>query len=297
MAQRAASMLRLERVRLVSIDPPVTHSLEVMNETTPAWVSSPQELLASGIVESKTVEVSLTPDEQMLNVKGDESKNQLISAPISIKGQTDYVLKLPIRIEQGRVMVSIEGFGNNHQYASAIVEIQDWKTTAEQPLQTIELPFVSSGDGQARIVIANAGAKGVTPVLQIGRAELYALGTASFMWTRIPRSLLHLVQKLFVTALMLPLAVFGLIMLIRARKRRSSGAIVILLVVPAYYLCIQSALHTEYRYVLAIHYFLFILVAVALYHAGSYLRRALLKIPFFQRLRIPNESESPGYSK
>lgn len=295
MARRAGAMLRLERVRLISADPPVTHPIATTNETPPAWVNSPQELLASGIVESKSVEASLSPDGQMLNIKGDESKNQFVSAAIPISEKTDYVLKLPVRIEQGRVLVKVEGVGNDHQYASAIVEIQDWKAAAEQPLQTIELPFVSSSNGQARIVVDNAGAKGVTPILQIGQAQLYTLGPASFTWTRTPRAVLRLIQKLFVTAAMLPLAIFGLIMLILARERRST--IIILLVVPAYYLCIQSALHTEYRYVLAIHYFLFILVAVALYRAGSYLWRGLLKIPFFQRLRIPNKTESPEYAK
>jgi hypothetical protein len=91
---------------------------------------------------------------------------------------------------------------------------------------------------------------------------------------------LRLIQKLFITAVMLPLAIIGLILLIRARKLTT---LVLLLVVPAYYLCVQSALHTEYRYVLAIHYFLFILVAVALYHAGGYLWVWLQKIPFLQR--------------
>ncbi len=41
-----------------------------------------------------------------------------------------------------------------------------------------------------------------------------------------------------------------------------------LLLVPAYYVGVQSSLHTEYRYVLAIHYFLFIIAAVTLYIAG-----------------------------
>jgi hypothetical protein len=184
-------------------------------------------------------------------------------------------------------MVNVVTAGNDHNYvshhhyASAIVEIQDWKTPAEQPLQIIELPFVSSSDDQARMVITNAGAEGVAPILQIGQAQLYALGPASFTWTRIPRALLHPVQKLFVTAVMLPLAIIGVILMIRARRR---NALVILLVVPAYYLCIQSALHTEYRYVLAIHYFLFVLVAVMFSCAANYVWGGLLKIPLFQRL-------------
>ena len=275
MAQRAASMLKLERVRLISLDPPVTHTLSATDETTPAWVSSPQDLLAQGTIDSNTVKVSLTPDGSLLNIQGDESRNQLSSPPISLDEQTDYVLKLPIRIEQGRMMISVEGTGNNYQYASAIVEPLDWKTTAEQPLSIIELPFVSGSRGQARIVFANAGAKGLSPVLQIGQPQLYALGPVSFTWTRIPRAPLRLIQKLFITAVMLPLVIIGLILLIRARKLTT---LVLLLVVPAYYLCVQSALHTEYRYVLAIHYLLFILVAVALYRAGKYSWRMLKKI-------------------
>jgi len=39
--------------------------------------------------------------------------------------------------------------------------------------------------------------------------------------------------------------------------------------VPVYYLCAQSAFHTEYRYILAIHYFLFTAAAVTLYSAGK----------------------------
>jgi dolichyl-phosphate-mannose-protein mannosyltransferase len=269
MAQRAVSMLKLERVRLISADPPVTHAYSVTNETQPAWASSPQELLAQGTTESNTVKLSLAPDGSLLNIQGDESKNQFISTTIPLAEQTDYLLRLPVRIETGRIMISVEANGNNHQYASAIVEPQDWKTTAEQPLSITEIPFVSGSESQARIVFINAGAKGLSPVLQIGAPQLYALGPASLTWTRIPRAGFRLIQKLFITAVMLPLAIIGLVLLIRRRKL---STLVLLLVVPAYYLCVQSALHTEYRYVLIIHYLLFILVAVALYQAGSYLR-------------------------
>ena len=75
---------------------------------------------------------------------------------------------------------------------------------------------------------------------------------------------------------MLPLAVLGIVFLVRARH---SEALILLLVVPVYYLCVQSFLHTEYRYVLAIHYFLFVFVGVALHwaavkiHIGRYLEQ------------------------
>jgi hypothetical protein len=274
MAQRAGSMLRLERVRLISPDPPVTHSLSVTNEMQPAWASTPEDLLTDGIIESQSVTAALTPDGSLLHLQGDESKNQWSSPPISIGAQTDYLLRLPVRIERGRLMISVESISDRRLYASAIVEPQDWKTVAEQPLNIIEIPFVSNGATEARVVLTNAGVRGVSPVFQIGAPQLYTLGPASFLWTRIPRAALRLIQKLFVTAVMLPLMLVGLALLIRARLRRE---LVLLLVVPAYYLCVQSALHTEYRYVLAIHFFLFIVVAVTLNSGRVMLRRAWLK--------------------
>ena len=172
------------------------------------------------------------------------------------------------------MFVSVVGSGGA-QLASAIIEPQDWKTPAEQQVNVIEIPFVSASADQVQILFSNGGSKEVRPVVEVGQLQLYALGPSAFGWTRVPRAVLRLLQKLFVTAVMLPLTIIGLLLLTRARQWRT---IVLLLVVPAYYICVQSALHTEYRYVLALHYFLFVLVAVALYRAGGYLRMALLKL-------------------
>jgi len=83
---------------------------------------------------------------------------------------------------------------------------------------------------------------------------------------------LLVVQKLFITALFLPLTLLGAGILV---YRRQFQTLVLLLAVPGYYFCTQSALHTEYRYVLVIHYFLFVLAAVAVYTVASNARRAL----------------------
>jgi hypothetical protein len=282
MVRRGAGMLRLERVRLISADPPVTHSLAINNETPPAWSSTPSDLLAAGQVMSTQAEVSLSPDAQALHIKGDESKydNQFVTAPVTIEKWTDYVLRLPVRIEQGRMFVSIVAANSGSQYASAIIEVQDWKSSEEQAWNVIEIPFVSVNAGQVQVVFANGGSRDVRPVMQVGQPQLYALGPSSFMWTRVPRAVIRLIQKLFVTAVMLPLAIIGLLILSLAGQR---NAIALLLVVPVYYLCVQSALHTEYRYVLAVHYFLFVLVALTLYRAGAYLWRGLQKIPLIRR--------------
>lgn len=77
-------------------------------------------------------------------------------------------------------------------------------------------------------------------------------------------------QRLFVTAVFLPFVLAGILLLARSRRRR---ALALLCVVPAYYMCVQSAFHTEYRYTLALTYFTFALAAVALNAALSMLRR------------------------
>jgi hypothetical protein len=82
---------------------------------------------------------------------------------------------------------------------------------------------------------------------------------------------LRVVQKLFITAIFLPLVLLGAGVLVYQRQFQH---LAILLAVPCYYFCTQSALHTEYRYVLVIHYFLFVLVAVAVYTIGCRLTAA-----------------------
>jgi hypothetical protein len=62
-------------------------------------------------------------------------------------------------------------------------------------------------------------------------------------------------------------------------RGRCTRALAALTAVPVYYLCVQSALHTEYRYVLAIHYVLFVAAGAALYY--------LFRLPFRGGLRPP----------
>jgi 4-amino-4-deoxy-L-arabinose transferase-like glycosyltransferase len=83
-------------------------------------------------------------------------------------------------------------------------------------------------------------------------------------WTRPLRLAVRSTQRLFITAVFLPLYALGLFLLARGRRTRALAALV---AVPLYYLCVQSALHTEYRYVLAVQYFLLMPAAFALSQA------------------------------
>lgn len=111
----------------------------------------------------------------------------------------------------------------------------------------------------AGVMVRRAGS-----MLRLERTPLSSNAPVSEGLMRVPRLVVRAVQKLFLTAVFLPLYLAGLVLLFRERKRRALAA---LLTVPLYFLCVQSALHTEYRYVLAVHYLLFVVAAFALQRA------------------------------
>lgn len=102
-------------------------------------------------------------------------------------------------------------------------------------------------------------------MLRMERTPLASTLPVSDGWTRAPRLAVRAAQKLYITAVFLPLQLLGLAALVRARRWRVLAA---LSAVPLYYLCVQSALHTEYRYVLALQYFLLVPAALTLRQAG-----------------------------
>ena len=255
-------MLRLERSRLISTEPPVSHSPNATENLQPVWVKTPTELVSSDAVTSPQAKALVAPDGQSIVLAGDDSKygEQFLAAPVNVRTNTDYVFMAPIKIEQGRMKISVRG-SNGRVHSSLIVETLETISPAEQPVNQIRLPFVAVGDEPVRLVISNEASNPPNPVVRIGTLKLFELGPARFLWTRYPRLLVHGIQRLFLTAVMLPLAIIGLALLI---IRKHSLALVILSVVPIYYFCVQSIVHTEYRYVLAVDYFLFALAAVSL---------------------------------
>jgi|GEM_PF-1681063 len=80
-----------------------------------------------------------------------------------------------------------------------------------------------------------------------------------FYYLNVP---LKLFQKVFITAVFLPLFLIGVILLLSQREQRIKLAI--LAVVPLYFISVQSLIHTEYRYVLATPHILMVIAAVSL---------------------------------
>ena len=260
MVRRATMMVRLERARLVSTEPPVSHALDSIENLQPVWLKTPAELLTSAVTAPQAKAVPATMSEALVLTSDSEKYGeQLLSELVTVNQNRDYVFAVPTRIERGRMKISVWN-QSGRLYSSTIEEALATKSAAEQPVNLIHLPLAATNDDRVRVVFSNEASNPPNFVAQIGTIKLFELGPARFLWTRYPRLLVHAVQRLFLTAVVLPLALIGLALLI---IRRASRALIILSVVPVYFFCVQSIVHTEYRYVLAVDYFLFALAAVS----------------------------------
>jgi hypothetical protein len=307
MVRRAGFMLRYNdsgphnwpfhsaSVPIVSASPPVSHSPEPKDGMQPVWSSSPADLIANGTILSPRAEISVGDNGTVLQVRSDSSEygDQFAPASARVQKNTDYVLRLLVNLEQGEMAAKITTSDRRVALASEIIADAQRKTrkrskknkersstepgeadsTAEQDLASILIPFASGTTNEVHLVLSNNGPQADSSFLRVGRADLLELGPTAYTWTRYPRVLIRGIQKnLFTTGRMLPLEIIGIALLAIAGRWR---ALAILLVVPFYYLSLHSAFHTEYRYILAIHYFLFVMAATALFCFGTALWQGL----------------------
>ena len=281
MARRAIASLKLDRVPLVAKEAPVTQRLEAADNLTPVWTRAPTQVLEEkGVVSGNTV-VESVDEGRMLRIVGDETKygNQIVSPLIAVKPDRDYVFRVPLKLEEGRALFKVTGPDPNvtqpQALTASVIDITEGVAPSEQALKRVELPFVSGNHTEVRLVLANNASGPVRPVARMGTIELYELGPSAYQWTRIPRLVIRNLQRFFLTAWMLPLTIFGIVILVRAKRRHT---VLLLLAVPLYYLLVQSALHTERRYVIAIHYFFAMFAAVFLWMLFGLARRAIRRL-------------------
>jgi hypothetical protein len=256
-------------VPVISAEPPFGHSLAT-DEAQLVWSNSPAELVASGTTTSPQAQVSLSADGKVLRVVGDDSAydDQFASAPIGVQRRSDYVIKLPVNLEFGNMAMKVTDGDRRIALASVIVleatrSGRSRDLIEQQSRVLIQMPFASGEHSTVRLVVSNNWTDGIHPAVQLGSADMLAFGQTPYLWTRYPRALVRGLQKnLFTTARMRLLIAIGIILLAFAGRVRT---LVVLLAVPIYYLGTHSPLSTEYRYILAIHYFLFVMAAVTLF--------------------------------
>lgn len=264
MAKRASSMVRLERARLISTQPAVSHTFD--SNAQPSSVIDVYELVKQLAPSSAKTTVDFNSVPSVLDIVLDNSRYGVQATwPLTVQPDTDYVLRTAIKVESGRMRISIVG-ANNKILSTAVVDALESTKPEDQPFIPVQLSFVA--DAQPRVVISNEASDRLASKIKISRIELFDLGPARFLWTRYPRFIVYGIQKLFLTAVMLPLAIIGIGVLI---FRKQTKALIVLSVVPLYFFTVQSVFHTEYRYVLAVTWFLFAFVGVGVTFGAQFI--------------------------
>lgn len=256
------------------------HNLEPAAHLTPMWSAFWRELMTNGEAGSAQADASFEDNNQVLQItsEGSQQGDLFSSPPIEVKENTDYVLRLSVTLEQGNADVKI-GTADPRIVlasvaASSAVKKPKRKTedkdanqtdqTREPRMKLLLVPFASGDSTQVRASFSRS-----TPertVLTVREAEMFEIGPTPHLWTRYFRAVVRGVQKnVFKTNAMRALIATGIILLTLARRGR---VLAVILIVPLYFLLVQSPLHTDYRYILAIHYFLFVIAAATLYYAG-----------------------------
>jgi hypothetical protein len=238
--------------------------------------------MAKGNVISERAQAALEDKDRAFQITSDsfQSGDLFFSEPIEVNKNTDYVLRLAVRLEQGqadvkvgtsdpRIVLALVSTSNATRKKAKDKVANEPDSTYERPMKALQLPFASGDNTQIRLSFYKTAPE--RTVLKFHKAEMFEVGATPHRWTRYPRALIRGVQKnFFKTNLMRALIAIGIVLLALARLR----ALAVLVIVPVYYLCAQSSLHTEYRYILGIHYFLFVIAAVTLYYAGVAIRQS-----------------------
>ncbi|HBB89261.1 MAG TPA: hypothetical protein DC047_16780 [Blastocatellia bacterium] len=219
----------------------------------------------------------------------------LLIAPITIRNAIVYGKFIPVSLGAGQTLIEgIADYNSDGSLGLPQTDMELIRAEAEAAQRPEYANSLFTPDGIERdrarmarglavirahpIWFAGVMIRRAASMLRLERTPLRLAATGSGTWQSLVQWPLRAVQKIFITAIFLPLVLIGGGILVYQRQFQS---LAILLIVPCYYFCTQSALHTEYRYVLVIHYFLFVLAAVALYSIAGKLN------PMFRKRLAP----------
>jgi hypothetical protein len=296
MLQRAGFMLRYNdtgprgwpfntaSVPFLSPEAPFGHPIEIRPGTGPVWWVSPGDFSEV----SQEVNVSTFPDGDRLLLRCDKTAfgDQIASHPITVRENTDYVIRISTKLLRGEASARVTTLDRRVMLGSALLHGPEHTSPVEDNeelggagrwLCTEELvPFSSGRNTSVRLVLSNDGKPGRQPILALGQTQMFQAGATPYVWTRYPRWLaMALQKKMMTTARMIPFILAGIVLLVSARRWRT---LLILSVVPVYYLLTHSAFSIEYRYILAIHYFVFMFAGTAVFCVASAVARGLSQI-------------------
>jgi hypothetical protein len=272
-------------------NPPADRSFNVPEGSQLVWSSSPANLISNGIVAKKT-KVAVANNGEYLDVVGDYFPfwtDHIVSANIAVDPYTMYTVRVPFKLDTGRAILSVMSPDLQTEIASVTTPDPNVvRDTTNQPLQDVLLSF-SSGDRNEVSLVLRDGAMGYQNLTaRVGHIDMFAAGPAPTSWSHYPRLIIRSIQRVIVATWILPFVGVGICLLLLARQGR---VVLLLLAVPAYYLCLQAPLHVEPRYIIPVHYFFIILAAVPLYWVG---RMILAKARRFGNTARTRQTEAAG---
>lgn len=272
----------------VSARPTFGHNLVVPLDASPVWSTPMADAVGDGTFIASEAAVALDPNREWLEITADSSEfgDQFISGPIAVDDGTDYILALRINRVRGSLSAKVLTPDSRIILAASritkaamsneVVDERDPNSTAWKRLE-----FAAGRIREVRIGISNykmTEADRAEPnrsFVQLDEARLFRLGPTPYNWTRYMRSPIRAIQKnLYKTEWMWALVSLGLVLTGFAGRNRT---LVILLVVPVYYLIVHSPLHTEYRYIIAIQCFLAVVAATTIYTAAMVAREGIAR--------------------
>jgi hypothetical protein len=280
MPRRAVSMLRYNDnwqwgwpsdtagAPVILTQAPFGHDPQTNANHSVVWSGEAANLYAEGKALQDTA-VSLNGETSMLEIKSNETTTgELFASPsIPVKKNTDYVLQIEAKLQHEPVILLITNAHRDISFAALPLR------ETEEEKAIVRIPFATNNADAIRLVVLGDGAP--QAAVNLGKSELLEIGATPYRWATLLRGLIRRVQKdLFKTERMLILIVIGMALLTACKQWRT---LAFLLIVPAYYLSVQSIFHTEYRYILPIHYFLFAIVSVSIYAISTILFHWLRK--------------------
>src|SRR5687768_8750943 len=201
--RRAFSMLKFERVHVISTTPAVTHPLNLISQKQPAWASKPSDFIALVTGPQTNPKISIAPDAQSLRIEAPnlQAGNQIVSLPIRVDKHSDYLFRIPIKVEQSSIVFRVTSPDQKQVFGSTPVfhPLELIPGSARQPV-TVRIPFVSRDTDSVRLVLSNEDRRPALTVVEVGRTELFRLGPASALWTRFVRIFFNGLQRFFITA-------------------------------------------------------------------------------------------------
>jgi hypothetical protein len=309
MLRRAGFMLRYNdsgptewplgtsQVPIVSRTAGYGSNVRLADDAQPSLLRTPAELLLQLEAKSSGAGFSLSAGGNALSVSADDSQFGVqFTSPLEIKAGTDYITRIRLSVSQAPVALKMTDALGSITLGSAIVEpasakperrktkkalppadVSQSPQDPEEDWVRLDLPFASGDGTQVRLLLANDRREpGAAPVVSIQKLELFEVGPTPNKRLDGFRAVVRGLQRnLFISSIMPPLWLAGIVLLLLAREWKP---VLLLISVPLYYLCVQSALHTEYRYIIAIHYFLFGLAGLTLYGVASALAGAARRV-------------------